>query len=156
MTVHFLGKKPKWYLLVFTARINVSLRPKTIIHTQSLAKSWSVCWDALYIYNIFKSKIKHFATTKTVKRQLLGLSDTLILAVEIIPKSNIKIVERGKIDTPNTQIDDRSLSWKKTQMISSCLHLIETVYTNYTVLLLIKTLFSIWTNWKCQRGNQKP
>jgi hypothetical protein len=25
-------------------------------------------------------------------------------------KSNMKIVERGKIDTPNTQIDDRSLS----------------------------------------------
>ena len=64
---------------------------------------------------------------------VLGLSDTLILAVEIIPKSNIKIVERGKIDTPNTQIDDRSLSWKKNQMISSCLHLIETVYTNYGI-----------------------
>jgi hypothetical protein len=41
---------------------------------------------------------------------VLGLSDTLILAVEIIRKSNIKIVERGKIDTPNTQIDDRSIS----------------------------------------------
>jgi len=25
-------------------------------------------------------------------------------------KSNIKIVERGKIDTPNTRIHDRSLS----------------------------------------------
>jgi hypothetical protein len=28
-----------------------------------------------------------------------------------IPKSNIKIVERGKIDSPNTQIHDCSLSW---------------------------------------------
>jgi len=28
-----------------------------------------------------------------------------------IPKSNIKIVERGKIDTPNTQIHDHSHSW---------------------------------------------
>jgi hypothetical protein len=28
-----------------------------------------------------------------------------------IAKSNIKIVERGKIDTPNTQIHDTSLSW---------------------------------------------
>jgi hypothetical protein len=27
-----------------------------------------------------------------------------------IPKSNIKIVERGKIDTPNTEIHDHSLS----------------------------------------------
>jgi len=27
-----------------------------------------------------------------------------------IPKSNIKIVERGQIDTRNTQIYDRSLS----------------------------------------------
>ena len=30
--------------------------------------------------------------------------------VEKIPKSNIKMVESGKIDTPNTQIHDRSLS----------------------------------------------
>jgi hypothetical protein len=28
-----------------------------------------------------------------------------------IPKSNIKIAERGKIDTPNTKIHDRSFSW---------------------------------------------
>jgi len=32
----------------------------------------------------------------------------------IIPKSNIKIVERGKIDTPNTHIHDCSLSWPGT------------------------------------------
>jgi hypothetical protein len=31
--------------------------------------------------------------------------------VETIPKLNIKIVERGKIDTPSTQIHDPSLSW---------------------------------------------
>jgi hypothetical protein len=31
-----------------------------------------------------------------------------------MPKSNIKIVERGKIDTPNTQIHDCSLSWLST------------------------------------------
>ena len=30
--------------------------------------------------------------------------------VGTIPKSNIKIVERGNIDTPNTQINDRSVS----------------------------------------------
>jgi len=28
-----------------------------------------------------------------------------------IPKSNIKIVERGKIDTHNTQIHDSLISW---------------------------------------------
>jgi len=28
-----------------------------------------------------------------------------------ILKSNIKIVEKGKVDTPNTQIHDRTLSW---------------------------------------------
>jgi hypothetical protein len=28
-----------------------------------------------------------------------------------VPKSNIKILERKKIDTPNTQIHDRSISW---------------------------------------------
>ena len=27
------------------------------------------------------------------------------------PNSNIKIAERGNIDTPNTQIHDRLLSW---------------------------------------------
>jgi hypothetical protein len=32
-------------------------------------------------------------------------------AVGTIPKSNIKIVERGKIDTLYTQILDRSLPW---------------------------------------------
>ena len=31
--------------------------------------------------------------------------------VRTIPKSNIKIVERSKIDTTNTQIHDLSLSW---------------------------------------------
>ena len=32
----------------------------------------------------------------------------------IIPKSNINIVERGKILTPNTQIHDGLLSWHGT------------------------------------------
>ena len=31
--------------------------------------------------------------------------------VEIVSKSKIKIVERDQIDTPYTQIHDRSLSW---------------------------------------------
>jgi hypothetical protein len=31
--------------------------------------------------------------------------------VGTIPKSNIKIVERGKFDTPNTQLHAHSLSW---------------------------------------------
>ena len=31
--------------------------------------------------------------------------------VGAIPKSNIKIVERRKVDTPNTHIHDSSLSW---------------------------------------------
>jgi len=31
--------------------------------------------------------------------------------VGTILKSNVKIVEMGKIDTPNTQIYDRTLSW---------------------------------------------
>jgi len=33
--------------------------------------------------------------------------------VVTIPNSNRKIVERGIIDTPNTQIHDHSLSWLK-------------------------------------------
>ena len=31
--------------------------------------------------------------------------------VRTVPKSNRKIVERDKFDTPKTQIHDRSLSW---------------------------------------------
>jgi hypothetical protein len=31
--------------------------------------------------------------------------------VGMVPKPNIKIVERRTIDTPNTQIHDRPLSW---------------------------------------------
>jgi hypothetical protein len=31
--------------------------------------------------------------------------------VRKVPKSNRKIIEKGKNDTPNTQIHDRSLSW---------------------------------------------
>jgi hypothetical protein len=37
-----------------------------------------------------------------------------ILEVRIVPKSNRKFVERGKIDTPNTYIHDCSLSWSRT------------------------------------------
>jgi hypothetical protein len=34
--------------------------------------------------------------------------------VGTIPKSNRTITERGKMDAPNTQIYDRSLSWLST------------------------------------------
>jgi hypothetical protein len=87
---------------------------------------------------------------------VLGLSDTLILAVEIIRKSNIKIVERGKIDTPNTQIDDRSISGKKHQMLSSCLHLIETVYTNYGILHVHPNYIRNTTDDTFGAGNAYP
>ena len=38
--------------------------------------------------------------------------------VGTIPKSNIKIVERGKIDTHNTQIHDLPLSWIDTDTLN--------------------------------------
>jgi len=34
--------------------------------------------------------------------------------VEIVPNSNTKIVERGNINTPSTQIHDPSFSWIST------------------------------------------
>jgi hypothetical protein len=40
----------------------------------------------------------------------------LRFTVRTIPKSTIKIVERDRIDTANTQIHDRSLSWLGTGM----------------------------------------
>ena len=39
--------------------------------------------------------------------------------VRTLLKSNVKIVERGKIDTPNTQIHDSSLSWFGIRPLSS-------------------------------------
>jgi hypothetical protein len=39
--------------------------------------------------------------------------------VGTVPKSNIKIVERDKIDTPNTQIHDPTPSWVWLFMSSS-------------------------------------
>ena len=44
---------------------------------------------------------------KIVERGNIDTSNT----VGTIPKSNIKIVERGNIDTSNTKIYDQSLSW---------------------------------------------
>ena len=35
-----------------------------------------------------------------------------------VPNINIKIVERDKIDTPNTQIHDHSLSWLGTGLVT--------------------------------------
>ena len=52
--------------------------------------------------------------------------------VETIPKLNIKIVERGKIDTPNTQIHDPSLSWLGTG----------TLIKSGRVKLVLQSLFS--------------
>ena len=31
--------------------------------------------------------------------------------VETVPKSNRQIIEKGKIDTPYTQMHDQSISW---------------------------------------------
>jgi hypothetical protein len=43
--------------------------------------------------------------------ELFSWNKKQVKAYHIIPKSNIKAVERGTIDTPNTQTHDRSLSW---------------------------------------------
>ena len=40
--------------------------------------------------------------------------------VGTIPNLNIKIAERGNIDTPNTQIHDRPLSWLGTGTSITC------------------------------------
>ena len=39
------------------------------------------------------------------------MKNTKYHTVGTVPTSNIQIVERGKMDTTNTQIHDRSLSW---------------------------------------------
>ena len=52
-------------------------------------------------YSVQSLIIKCKALNKQTKKHSVGK----------IPKSNIKIVEKGKIDTPNTHIHDRSLPW---------------------------------------------
>jgi len=42
--------------------------------------------------------------------RLLAENGTIIKK-RIVPKSNIKVAERGKFDIPNTQVHNRSLSW---------------------------------------------
>jgi hypothetical protein len=42
---------------------------------------------------------------------LLTMEGTCMITVEPIPKSNIKIIEKGKIKTPNILIHDCLLSW---------------------------------------------
>ena len=42
------------------------------------------------------------------------MKNTKYHTVGTIPKGNIKIVERGKIDTPDTHLHDRILSWLDT------------------------------------------
>ena len=85
---------------------------------------------------------------------VLGLSDTLIMAVEMIPKSNIKIVENGKNRYPNTQIHDHSFLWGK--MIYSCLHLIETLYTKYGILHVHRNCTKNTTDDAFGAGNAYP
>jgi len=55
------------------------------------------------------SKIAHtrYSQSKTIA---LNEKQKQYHTVGTVPKSNIKIVERGKTDTPNTNIYDRSLS----------------------------------------------
>ena len=48
---------------------------------------------------------------KTQNKSLFSWNGKKKHIVGTIPKSKIKIVERGKIDTLRTQIHDRSLSW---------------------------------------------
>ena len=87
---------------------------------------------------------------------VLGLSDTLTLAVEIIPKSNIRIVEKCKIDTHNTYIHNSSFRLERKKMISSCLHLIETVYTKYGILHVHRNCTRNTTDDTSGAGNTYP
>jgi hypothetical protein len=48
---------------------------------------------------------------KILSHSLNKIKNKIYHTFETIPKSNIKIVERCKIDTHNTEIHDHSLSW---------------------------------------------
>ena len=57
-------------------------------------------------YPLYTNKSKNKQTRKADKMKITKCNN-----VETVPESNTKIVERGTIDTPNTQIVDHSLSW---------------------------------------------
>jgi hypothetical protein len=57
-------------------------------------------------------KKKHQHNTKAKCRvQFLFVNSNILKCKKKVPKFNRKIVEGAKFDTPNTHIDDRSLSW---------------------------------------------
>jgi hypothetical protein len=53
-----------------------------------------------YVYNVSKETKEYYSNKKKNKKYH---------TVGVIPKYNIKIVKRGKINTPNTQIHDPGL-----------------------------------------------
>ena len=67
-------------------------------------------------YNTVRT-IQHWQNSPKIKYQNTTLSEQSLdqiskyNTVRTVPRSNIKIVERGKIDTPNTQIHNRLRSW---------------------------------------------
>ena len=62
-------------------------------------------------FNICSSYLKNNIYTGSSKFYIHNkMKNKNYHTVGIIPKLNIKIVERGKIDTSNTSIHDRSLS----------------------------------------------
>jgi len=60
-----------------------------------------------------KNPIEKYHTVGTVLKYHTVGTIQKYHTVRTIPKSNVKIVERGQIDTPNTQIHDHSLSLYK-------------------------------------------
>ena len=62
-------------------------------------------------YHICVYTITSYYQSLYINESKIKMKNKKYHTVGPIPKSNIKIVERGKIDNPNTQIHDCSLSW---------------------------------------------
>ena len=61
-----------------------------------------------------------------------------------IPKSNIKIVERNKIQTPKTQMHDNSLSWLVTTHIQNCVCIFTIVFDFVAFSINVFTMWIIF------------
>jgi hypothetical protein len=79
------------------------------------------CWNSSKIYHCWNSSKKYHTVGTapkytTLLEQLQNIphcwnSSKIYHTVGTVPKSNFKIIERGKTDTPNTRMYIRSLSW---------------------------------------------
>ena len=77
----------------------------TLVHSDVYSTQHNICW--------FFSDLRKLVVSPTPQIKLITIIKwkKIYHTVRTIPKSSIRIIERGKFDIPNTQIHDRWLPW---------------------------------------------